>query len=282
MGCSVARSSPISLCSPERRRQHSISNMSVEGLREEGNGAWEPTSWTTIIQARSGASDSERQRALSRIAERYQNPIRGEIERRWRCSSEEAEDLKQAFFLDILQRDFLGSVDPQKGRFRAFVKACISNFLKDRLKERATLKRGAGRKPLSLDQLDDEGHGLPEPSDPAIGPDMAFDVSWAHQLIEVVKLRTRIHWASLGKATMFDALYPHLAGGSGGEPYGAIARRFGTTEGAVKAEAHRLRQSWRRFLEQEVQGTVGPEEDWREELRYLIRLLARIFGDLDP
>lgn len=268
----------ISLCGPEGPRQHRTSSMSRDGPSEVGNSAWEPTSWTTIIQARSGASDTERERALARIAERYQRPIRAEIQRRWQCSLDEAEDLRQTFFVEILQRDFLGSVGPEKGRFRAFVKACISNFLKDRLKERMALKRGAGRKPLSLDQVDDEGHALPDPADPSIGPDIAFDVAWAHQVIEVVKGRTRIHWASVGKASLFDALHNHLGGAGGDEPYASVGQRFGMSEGAVKAEAHRLRQCWRQFLEQEVQGTVGPGEDWREELRYLVQLLARTGG----
>jgi len=36
-------------------------------------------------------------------------------------SPEEASDLTQGFFAEFLEKDFLSSVDPDKGRFRSFL-----------------------------------------------------------------------------------------------------------------------------------------------------------------
>jgi len=57
---------------------------------------------------------------------------------------EEARDLTQGFFAEFLDKDFLSSVDPDKGRFRSFLLASLRHFLShERDRERA-LKRGGG------------------------------------------------------------------------------------------------------------------------------------------
>ena len=48
-----------------------------------------------------------------------------------------ARDLTQAFFADLLSRDFLGAIDRSKGRFRSFLLASLEHFLShERDKER--------------------------------------------------------------------------------------------------------------------------------------------------
>ena len=64
---------------------------------------------------------------------------------------EESRDLTQGFFTEFLDKDFLSSVDPDKGRFRSFLLASLRHFLShERDRERA-LKRGGSAVTLSLD-----------------------------------------------------------------------------------------------------------------------------------
>ena len=52
--------------------------------------------------------------------------------------------------------------------------------------------------------------------------------------------------------------------------YGEIARRLGTTEGALKVAIHRLRKRFRDLIKAEVAHTVGGEVEAREELTHLL------------
>ena len=50
-----------------------------------------------------------------------------------------------------MTEDFLAGVDPEKGRFRAFLLATMRNFLSHERDRDRALKRGGGTMTLSLD-----------------------------------------------------------------------------------------------------------------------------------
>ena len=62
--------------------------------------------------------------------------------------------------------------------------------------------------------------------------------------------------------------------GERGAAYAEIARRLGTTEGALKVATHRLRDRYRTLLRAEIAETVGSDADVDEELRQLFSALA--------
>ena len=54
-----------------------------------------------------------------------------------------------------------------------------------------------------------------------------------------------------------------------------LAAALGMTEGAVKVAVSRLRQRYRKHLEEEIAKTVAVPEEVDGELRHLLRVLAR-------
>ena len=50
---------------------------------------------------------------------------------------------------EFLDKDFLASVDPSKGRFRAFLLASLRNFLSHQREREGALKRGGGTVTIS-------------------------------------------------------------------------------------------------------------------------------------
>ena len=237
-------------------------------------GDWEPTSWTTVLEARADDEDTRRN-ALERLMRRYLRPIELEIRRRRRCSDDELHDLTQSLLFYLIKRDFLKDVSPEKGRFRTFVRVCIRHFLVDDAKRRLAEKRGSGLEPRSLQETDLDGNPMLDPADTGATPDQAFDLAWALRVVEVTLERLRRERAARGKLPAFEALKGTLVSGGDGERYAVIAERLGVSEGAVKKMAFDLRDRWQRLLREEVEGTVGSAADWRDELRYLIDLLAR-------
>src|SRR5437870_5046959 len=120
------------------------------------------TGWSTVVQAQSDDSQVRRT-ARERLLHRYRRPIILEFQSRANCSHLEAEELAHQFLHDCLQRDFLMAVDPARGRFRAFIKACITNFLNDHRDKENAEKRGGGKKPESLDETGEDGERRLDP-----------------------------------------------------------------------------------------------------------------------
>ena len=58
---------------------------------------------------------------------------------------EDASDLVQGFFADLIRRDALNAVSPKKGRFRSFLITSLRNYLGDQRDRANTHKRGGGQ-----------------------------------------------------------------------------------------------------------------------------------------
>ena len=70
---------------------------------------------------------------------------------RWARDEAEALDATQDFFVGLLGGDLLDRADPSRGRFRAYVRAALANFLADQDRRRAARKRGGGVRFVPLD-----------------------------------------------------------------------------------------------------------------------------------
>jgi DNA-directed RNA polymerase specialized sigma24 family protein len=92
-------------------------------------GLFATTHWSVVLTARDANSPPAAQ-GLERLCQDYWYPIYAYVRRKGR-TPEEAEDLTQAFFAHLLQRDFLRNVGREKGRFRSFLLACLTHFLVD-------------------------------------------------------------------------------------------------------------------------------------------------------
>ena len=94
--------------------------------------------------------------AFGRLYSDYWHPLYAYIRRRG-FSPEEAEDITQAFFARTLEKEALGGLKREGGRFRSFLLAALSNFLANEWDRAHAQKRGGGVKPLALDTADEEG-----------------------------------------------------------------------------------------------------------------------------
>jgi len=65
-----------------------------------------------------------------------------------------------------------------------------------------------------------------------------------------------------------------LGGGRDEPGYAELARRHGSTEGAIKVAAHRLRVRFKQCLRDEVAHTVASPGEVEEELRHLLASLT--------
>jgi hypothetical protein len=93
----------------------------------------------------------------------YWKPVFAYIRAAWRKPVEDARDLTQAFFARLLEKGYLGTLRPDAGSFRGYLKTALRHFLVDA--ERAADARRPEKPILSLDlPLDHLEPGRPPPT----------------------------------------------------------------------------------------------------------------------
>lgn len=210
--------------------------------------------------------------ALERLCRTYWYPLYAYVRRRG-YSPEDAQDLTQDFFARLLQRDWLARADHAKGRFRTFLLTAMERFLANEWHRNRTLKRGGGRSPLPLQMENGESQYCAEPVESRT-PEQVFERRWALTLLGEVLQRMEADYRQDGKAELFTALYPLLAGERERLAYSEEAHRLGMSEGALRVAVHRLRERYRELLRIEIGHTVISDEEVEAELRHLFKVLA--------
>jgi DNA-directed RNA polymerase specialized sigma24 family protein len=225
------------------------------------------TQWNVVLTARDG-NDTQARHALETLCESYWFPLYAYVRRRGR-SADESADLTQAFFADLLGRDFLDGIDRSKGRFRSFLLASLEHFLSHEREKAQTLKKGGGVRPVSLDAREAETRYQLEPQDTRT-PEMVFERRWGLTVLERSMERLRAEFAD--QPERFERLRPSLTGAESGQ-YRDIASELGMSETAVKAAVHRLRQRYGRLLRDEIAETVADPAEVDDEVRYLLAVV---------
>lgn len=240
-------------------------------LPSEAGRRFATTRWSLVRAAADGAGAGGRE-ALETLCRLYWYPLYAHIRRRGHAV-EAAQDLTQEFFARLLEKEWLRTADPQRGRFRSFLLAAADHFLSNQHDRARAEKRGGGRVVLSLDFGDAERRLATEPADPAT-PERAFERRWALTLLELVLQRLRDEYATPARAALFDRLQPYLAHGRGPASYRELATELAMTEGAVKVAIHRARQRFAALLRHEIAQTVTHPAEVDDEIRHLFTALA--------
>ncbi len=225
------------------------------------------TQWTVVLAARDG-SESQARLALESLCEAYWFPLYAYIRRRGHAA-DEARDLTQAFFADLLGRDFLGAIDQSKGRFRSFLLASLEHFLSHERDKARALKVGGGTRTISLNTDTAETLYRHEPAD-QLTPELIFERRWGLTVMERAMKRLQADFAE--QPERFEQLKPCLTGDNP-DRYREIAVALGLTENAVKAAVHRLRERYGRLLRDEVAQTVASEAEVDDEVRHLLKVI---------
>ena len=224
------------------------------------------THWTVVLaagQRHTPQADS----ALEELCRTYWFPLYAYVRRRGHAKAD-AEDLVQAFFAKLLEKNFLANLDNERGKFRAFLLAALKHFLANEWDKARAQKRGGGTAHLSLDwQTADTKFQITATSEPS--PDKAFDREWALALLARVIERLQQECVAEGKGKLFEQLKTFLMAGGGDSAQAAVAQSLGMEEGAVRVAIHRLRKRYRALLRDEIANTLSDEAMVEDEMRAL-------------
>lgn len=245
--------------------------MLLESVKSDS--AFPATRWSLIINTRDG-QDDDRKNALAQLCEAYWLPAYAFV-RRTGKSAEDAKDLTQGFFLDFLTRDTFSKADPQLGRMRSFLLNALKCYLAKSHAAATTLKRGNGELSISIESTEAEGLYLAATTD-YLTPDLIFERRWASALFQRSFLRLRNHFAQLDKTEIFHHIKDFLAKDSEGSSYAEAARHLGLSEGNIGVTVFRMRQRFRKILEEEIRDTLVDENDFDDELRHIQAIFSQI------
>lgn len=227
------------------------------------------TRWSLILRARQ--QDAAGQAALAELCAAYVAPVYAFF-RRLGADGDGAADLTQGLFADLLERDSLRSADPQRGRFRAFLKTCARHWWSNERDRAAAGKRGGGRRALAIDREALETW-LQDVAVDDLDPEALFERRWAQTVIERALWRLEQDEIAAARQPQFEVLRTILDGSPPPAPWTALADRLHTTEGALRVAAHRLRARFRELLIGEVRDTLPGDDDPGHELQELLAAL---------
>jgi len=229
------------------------------------------THWSVVLAAGQGPS-TQAQNALETLCRGYWYPIYVYVRRKGH-GPDDAQDLTQEFFAQLISKEHLRLADRDKGRFRTFLLAMLDYFLAREWSRAHRQKRGGQYTFISLDQQEPEARYRLEPADQD-NPEKKFVREWALAVLQQAMASLERECSTNGKTALFREVKNLLSGERDGSAYEAIGQRLNMAEGAVRVAVHRLRRRYGELLRQVTAQTVGDPSEVEAEMRYLLQVLS--------
>ena len=224
-----------------------------------------PTSWTLVVasgeEARQQGKDN-----LNRLCQSYWKPVYWHIHFQWKKSREDSRDLTQAFFAWLLERDLVADADPNRGRFRAFLKTSLDNFLRNQERYLGVQKRGGEVSTFSLEHLNLDPPGGTEQGD--------FDQLFAASVLEEAVFALEERCVIEGKAANFQAFESYYLG-EVPVTHAVIASKLKVGESTVRRHLAWSLQAFTTLIRTRLSETLFRPEDLDDEMMTLFEDLFR-------
>jgi DNA-directed RNA polymerase specialized sigma24 family protein len=250
--------------------------MAVNGSNEDSavraGAQFATTHWSTVLRAVDSASP-EAPEALEKLCRQYWFPLYAFVRRKG-YSPEDAKDLTQEFFRQLLGRHRLHLADRRRGRFRSFLLSSLNHFLVNEWDRVRAAKRGGDLVFVAWDDKVVEDR-LTSALAAELTPDQVFDQQWAMTLLERVLTQLRAECCEADKEPLFEQAKAFLTGEQDRGGYGSSAAALGMSEGALKMAVSRMRRRYGQLLRQEIAQTVSTPAQLEEEWSDLIAALRR-------
>ena len=243
-------------------------------------GTFLTTHWSLIEGIRAG--DDKGPALIGLLLERYWKPVYCYLRRKG-YDNEEAKDLTQAFFSEIvLGKELLQQADRGKGRFRSFLLTALHNYLINVRDRETAQKRVPKGRLVPLETVDPEA--LPVVADD-LSPDECFNHVWVSSLLERALQEVErscheddmtVYW----KVFEERVLQP-IVEETDPPSVKAICDRYGVPDGAKLANMIvTVKRRIRAALEKLVQESVMSADETAEELQEMGRFFPKIAQNL--
>jgi len=217
------------------------------------------THWSLVDRA-GHAADAARNQALGELVRRYLPALKSHLVFRKRFDPERADDVLQEFLLSkVIESELVSRADRQRGRFRNLLLVSVDRFAISQIRRGSAQKRFAkGSAPF------DEEMDVPTDSP---GPENAFDIAWARQLLSATLERMREQCEANGRSDIWGVFQARLLDPLLHEaepvPYEQLVEQY---QLASPAQASNLLITARRMFERALRSLIGEYEKDEAEI----------------
>jgi hypothetical protein len=239
-----------------------------------GNATWSgrpgfPATRHSIIERiRAGGSEVRRQ-AFGDLLDGYWKPVYTYLRLTWRLDPDDAQDATQGFFAAAYEKGWLERFDPQKARFRTFVRICADRFVQHGREAAARTRRGGGVQLVPLDFEGAERDTLARLASPALDPDALFHQEFVRALFERAVRSVRVELEASGKSVPFTLFERYDLAPREGDSYAALAAERGLTIAQVTNGLALARRRFREHALDALRLLGGTEDEFRRDAREL-------------
>ena len=221
-----------------------------------------PTTRRSVVQALRSDDQQERTRAFDTLVAIYWKPLYKFARITWRRSPEDAEDLTQAFFARVFERESLAGFDPRKAAFRTYLRTLFERHAANESKAASRMKRGGGSTKLDIGDAEAEL----EIAGDAASPEDLFYRDWVRSVFAVAvdRLRATI---SNEQFAVFDA---YDLSDDRTISYRELSARLGIRETTVTNHLSAARRKFREAVLETLREATATEEEFRSEARALL------------
>jgi len=225
------------------------------------------TRWSVIEGARS-SDEVERSRAIETICRAYWKAVYKYVRLRWNRATEDAQDLTQGFFAEMLGRELLSRFDPGKSRLRTYLRLCVDSFVMNEDKAERRQKRGGDMQHLALDFNGAEAElGTIDAGAIASAEslDEFFEKEWIRSLFTLAVEELREQAVERGKERAFRFFEAYDL--EGDISYQKLAKESGVPVSDVTNGLAWARREFRRIALERLREVCGSEAEFRREAR---------------
>ena len=233
--------------------------------------AFPVTRWS-VVDAVKSADPQEQARALDTLLAAYWKPVYKYVRLRWNREPEDAQDLTQGFFVEMLERELLAKYNPAKSKMRTYLRLCVDSFVMNQEKAARRQKRGGNVTHVALDFQAAEGELAGATIDPASIPspeslEEFFEKEWVRSLFALAVEDLRKLCAEQQRERTFRLFEDYDLSGDPEISYQKLAAQYAIPVTDVTNALSWARREFRRIALERLREICASDEEFRREAR---------------
>lgn len=233
-----------------------------------------PLTRISVLAATRSKDAAERTRALDLLFAAYWRPIYKYVRLKYSQAPQDAQDLTQGFFAELLERELLARFDPAKSRLRTYLRLCADSFALNEIKAASRKKRGGEITHVALDFSGAEDELRAQTVDPAAIPspeslEEFFEKEWIRSLFSSAVEELKALCEVRGKQEAFALFESYDLDGEENVSYADLAAGHGLSVTDVNNYMAWARREFRRIAMDRLHALCGSEEEFAREAKAL-------------
>jgi RNA polymerase sigma factor (sigma-70 family) len=244
-----------------------------ERAKSRGGGSAFPPTRHSTIKAVWSPDAAERSTGYDALISAYWMPVYKYLRIGWEKPIEDAQDLTQGFFLEAMEKDFFRKFDPERARFRTFLRTCLDGFVSNQDKSAKRLKRGGAVEFTSLDFQEAESQMGAAAQSPGSSIHDLFEQEWRRSVFNLALELFRARTMEQGRAIQFKLFEIYVLDGLEDGcriKYEDLARQFGLSMTTVTNYLAAARRDFRRAVFDKLRELTVTDDEFRREARALL------------